>query len=82
MGLAQAGVSQGELIRMVSAAEEIDFDLRPVATDAMMKAGVSGNVIRAMAARESGIATTITAMARALFAEDNTICYTGLRSVG
>jgi hypothetical protein len=54
MGLAQAGVSQAELIRMVSAAEEIDFDLRPVATEAMAKAVVSVPVIRAMAARENG----------------------------
>jgi phage terminase large subunit-like protein len=32
--------------------------------------------------RIDGVAATITAMARALFAEDNTITYTGLRSVG
>ena len=54
MGLAEAGVSEAELIRMVGAAQEIEFDLQPVATDAMMKAGVSAQVIRAMAAREKG----------------------------
>lgn len=54
MGLAQAGVSQAELIRMVGAAQQVDFDLRPVATGALAKAGVSEDVIRAMAARESG----------------------------
>src|SRR6476469_5945468 len=54
MGLAQAGVSEAELLRMVGATQEIEFDLRPVATDAMMKAGVSDRVIRAMAAREKG----------------------------
>ncbi len=59
MGLAQAGVSEAELIRMVGAAPQIEFDLRPIATDAMMKAGVSENVIRAMAAREGGAAATV-----------------------
>jgi site-specific DNA recombinase len=34
------------------------------------------------AKRIDGIAASITAMARALFAEDHTITYTGLRSVG
>jgi phage terminase large subunit-like protein len=32
--------------------------------------------------RIDGVAATITAMARALFAEENTITYTGLKSVG
>jgi len=32
--------------------------------------------------RIDGIAATITAMARAVFADENTITYTGLRSVG
>jgi hypothetical protein len=54
MGLAQAGVSEAELLRMVATAPQFDFDLRPVAADAMMKAGVSENVIKAMAARENG----------------------------
>jgi hypothetical protein len=60
MGLAQAGVSEAELVRMVGAAQEIEFDLRPVATDAMMKAGVSAQVIRAMAAREFGTPSVAT----------------------
>jgi hypothetical protein len=54
MGLAQAGVSEAELLRMVSSAQNIDFDLRPESTQAMMKAGVSEDVIKAMAGRESG----------------------------
>lgn len=54
MALAQAGVSEAEMVRMVGAAQEIEFDLRPVATDAMMAAGVSPQVIRAMATREKG----------------------------
>jgi hypothetical protein len=39
---------------MVATAPKIDFDLQPVATDAMMKAGISEDVIKAMAARENG----------------------------
>jgi hypothetical protein len=54
MMLAQSGVSETELLRLVATAPDIDFDLRPVSTDAMMKIGVSQNVIKAMAARESG----------------------------
>src|SRR5437773_1958569 len=54
MGLALAGVSEAELIRMVSTAQSFDFDLRPESTEAMMKSGVSEQVIRAMAARENG----------------------------
>src|SRR5690349_18610386 len=54
MGLAQAGVSEAELSRLVAAAPKVDFDLQPVATDAMMKAGISENVIKAMAARLYG----------------------------
>jgi hypothetical protein len=59
MGLAEAGVSEAELLRMVRTAQEIEFDLRPVATDAMMKAGVSAQVIRAMAAREMGTSSVV-----------------------
>jgi hypothetical protein len=54
MMLAQSGVSETELLRLVATAPDIDFDLRPVSIDAMMKIGVSQNVIKAMAARESG----------------------------
>jgi len=54
MMLAQSGVSEAELLRLIATAPKIDFDLRPVSTDAMMKTGVSENVIKAMAARESG----------------------------
>ena len=54
MMLAQSGVSEAELLRLIATAPKIDFDLRPVSMDAMMKTGVSENVIKAMAARESG----------------------------
>jgi hypothetical protein len=49
-----AGVSQLEIIRIISGAPKIDFNLQPAETDALMKAGVSDYVIKAMAARESG----------------------------
>ncbi len=58
MALAETGVSEAEILRLVKTALEFDFDLRPVATEAMMKAGVSENVIKAMAARESGDTST------------------------
>ena len=54
MSLVGAGVSTNEILRIIGTAPEIDFQLSPVATDAMMKAGVSAQIIRAMAARESG----------------------------
>jgi hypothetical protein len=50
--LTQAGVSQAEIVRIISTAPKIDFDLRPVSTDAMLKNGVSEDVIKAMAGRE------------------------------
>jgi hypothetical protein len=54
MALAMAGVSAQEIFRIIGSAPEISFDLGPVATDAMLKAGVSSEVIKAMAAREIG----------------------------
>jgi hypothetical protein len=55
MALAMEGVSGQEILRIIASASEISFDLTPVATDAMLKAGVSAEAIKAMAARESGI---------------------------
>lgn len=54
MGLAQAGISEAEILRLIATAPQVSFDLRPAATDAMLNAGVSEAVIRAMAARENG----------------------------
>src|SRR5690348_5783310 len=55
MNLTQDGVSEAEILRLIATAHEFAFDLRPAATDAMLKVGVSDAVIRAMAARESGM---------------------------
>lgn len=52
--LVTTGVSAAEVLRIIGTAPKIDFDLRPVSTDALMKAGVSEDIIKAMAARESG----------------------------
>src|SRR5689334_13104156 len=49
-----AGVSQSEIIRVISSASTIAFDLRPGSTDNLLKVGVSEDIIKAMAARESG----------------------------
>jgi hypothetical protein len=66
MALAMAGVSTQEILRIIGSAPEISFDLAPVATDAMLKAGVSSEVIKGMAARESGApAPTLAAISTA-----------------
>jgi len=53
--LVHAGIRPDELARVVATAPQVSFDLTPAATDAMMKAGVSEDTIRAMAAREQGM---------------------------
>lgn len=57
--LVNAGVSVDEVLRIVVSAPEIAFDLSPPATDALLKAGASEQIIRAMAARESGAAVSV-----------------------
>ncbi|MGI9073357.1 MAG: hypothetical protein ACR2JB_19075 [Bryobacteraceae bacterium] len=52
--LVLAGVSQSEIIRIISSAPSVNFDLRPASTDALLKVGVSEDIIKAMAARENG----------------------------
>jgi hypothetical protein len=54
------GVSQQELIRMISSAPKFAFDLRPETTDAMVKIGISDEIMKAMAEREIRPATQIT----------------------
>src|ERR1700756_813093 len=63
-----AGVSQSEIIRIISTASVVTFDLRPVSTDALLKVGVSEDIIKAMAARESGTAPAVSAPAPAVSA--------------
>ena len=52
--LFKSGVQISEILRIIATAPEIEFDLRPDATFALMKAGVPAEVIKAMAAREKG----------------------------
>jgi hypothetical protein len=52
--LVSMGVSQTEIIRIISSAQKFDFDLRPISTAAMLNAGVSEDVIKAMAAKTNG----------------------------
>ena len=52
--LLQNGVRQDEIIRLISTAPQVNFDLTPAAMDGLMKAGVSEDVIKTMAARENG----------------------------
>lgn len=47
-------LSNSELVSLIMSAPDVSFALSPAAMDAMMKAGVSEDVIKAMAARESG----------------------------
>src|SRR5437868_7332869 len=51
-----AGVSQSEIIRIISTASAFNFDLSPGSTDNLLKLGVSEDIIKAMAARENGTA--------------------------
>jgi hypothetical protein len=52
--LAVAGVSESEIIRLIGAAQTVNFDLRPGSTDNLLSAGVSEEIIKAMAARQNG----------------------------
>jgi hypothetical protein len=52
--LVAAGVSAPEILRIIASALSVDFDLRPGSTTAIMNAGVSEEMIKAMAARENG----------------------------
>jgi hypothetical protein len=52
--LVAAGVSNQEVIRVIMSAKDVDFTLQPGYIEALMKAGVTDEVIRAMAARQHG----------------------------
>jgi len=51
--LVQAGVSSSEIIRIIGSAQTVNFDLRPGSTDNLLSAGVSEEIIKAMAAKET-----------------------------
>jgi hypothetical protein len=53
VNLVQSGVGQAEVVRVIAKAQNFNFDLRPVSTDWMLKAGVSEDILRAMAARQN-----------------------------
>jgi len=57
--LVRAGVSTQEIVRVIASAPEVNFDLRPASTDNLLQAGVSENIIKAMAARENGTSLAI-----------------------
>jgi hypothetical protein len=52
--LAGLGVANAEIQRLINAAPTVDFYLTPSATDQLMKAGVSAETIKLMAARQNG----------------------------
>jgi hypothetical protein len=54
--LAHGGMLSGELARIIATAPQVSFDLTPTGTDALLKAGIAEEIIKAMAARESGAA--------------------------
>lgn len=66
VNLAYAGLSADELVRVIRNAPEVNFDLTPAALDGLAKAGISDQVIRAMAARESGATVSTSHTDRAL----------------
>ena len=59
--LVQAGVSTEEIIRIIASAPKVSFDLRPGSTDNLLSAGATEDVIKAMAAREQEISTSLPA---------------------
>src|SRR3954451_21109360 len=50
--LVSLGVSQQEILRLISTATRFNFDLRPGLTDALLAVGVSEETIKAMAAKQ------------------------------
>lgn len=54
--LVKSGVRTDELSRLIATAPAVSFDLTPAATQQMMDAGVSEDIIKAMSAREQGAA--------------------------
>jgi hypothetical protein len=56
MDLSRNGVRSDELAVIISTAPQISFDLSPSGTQQMMQAGVTEGTIKAMAAREAGVA--------------------------
>lgn len=53
--LVAVGVSASEILRIIAVAPNVSFDLTPAATGALMKAGISEELIKAMSAKEQGI---------------------------
>jgi hypothetical protein len=54
--LVRAGINGDELRRIIATAPSVSFDLSPAGNQAMMSAGVTEDTIKAMAARENGVA--------------------------
>ena len=52
--LVQSGVHVDELSRMIRTAPAVSFDLNPADTDQLLRAGVSEETIKMMAARKNG----------------------------
>jgi opacity protein-like surface antigen len=50
--MVRAGVRADQLAQIIAAAPQVSFDLSPAGTDALLKAGVTEDTIKAMAARE------------------------------
>jgi hypothetical protein len=56
VSLHKGGLSEAELLHRIASARASQFDLTSSWADYMLKSGISENVIKAMAARESGAA--------------------------
>jgi hypothetical protein len=61
--LSRSDLSTDELVRIIMTAPEVNFELSPGSTDALTKAGVKDEVIRAMAARNGKAYTPAAAQA-------------------
>ncbi|HTS27389.1 MAG TPA: PEGA domain-containing protein [Bryobacteraceae bacterium] len=59
MQLVQSGVNADELLRLISTAPTVSFSLNPVDTDQLLRAGVSEEAIKIMAARANGLTSPV-----------------------
>jgi hypothetical protein len=61
--LVKSGLHEDELKMLIATAPQVNFDLTPAGEQQMMQAGVSEEIIKAMAARESGTTVVATPLA-------------------
>jgi hypothetical protein len=64
--MVRSGISQQQIVTAIAAAPEVHFDLSPGSLNGLVQAGVSDQIIKAMAARQNGTTARAPAPAAAL----------------